>query len=110
MLNVQHQPLPKAELFWVHPEDAGRADAFPPSLLLEAPCQLQMLARKIPSTFATVWVFNNASGNFNQYFEGRGLFPAVIWPLPGFLQGFVCVCLVNRVWVVFHHGDFVHSQ
>lgn len=39
MLNVQHQPLPKAELFWAHPEDAGRADASlpPPGSSLPGP-------------------------------------------------------------------------
>lgn len=35
MLHAEHQPLPKVELFWAHPEDAGRADAsLPPSCKL----------------------------------------------------------------------------
>lgn len=101
MLNVKHQPLPKVELFWAHPEDAGRADAsLPPSFLSSSfpgpSAGSKMLARKIPSTFATGWVFHKVLRNLKEYFEGRGLFPAGIWPLPGSVQGFVCVCVVKK--------------
>lgn len=60
-----------------------------------------MLARKIPSTFAAGWVFHKVSGSLKQHFEGRGLFPAGIWPLPGSLQGFVCVCAVTGCGLYF---------
>lgn len=97
MLNVEHQPLPKVELFWAHPEDAGRAGASLPPPGSSFPfAGGKMLARKVPSTFTTgLWELKRVSGTlFKGYFEGRGLFPAGIWPLPGFLQGFVCVCVV----------------
>lgn len=98
MLNVKHQPLPKVELFWAHPGDAERAGASlpPPGSSFPGPSAgSKMLARNIPSTFATGWEFHEVSGSLKLYFEGRGLFPAGIWPLPGFLQGFVCVCVVK---------------
>lgn len=55
MLNVEHQPLPKVELFWAHPEDAGRADASLPPPGSSFPfAGGKLLARKVPSTFALV--------------------------------------------------------
>lgn len=105
MLNVKHQPLPKVELFWAHPEDAGRADAsLPPSLLLEAPCQ-----EDFHPPLPLLGCFTKPLGTSSNILRGEGSSLLAFGPRLPFCKGLFCVCLVIGCGLYFHQGDFVHS-